>query len=333
MKPYYDENGVTIYHGDCQEILPVLDVKVDVLFTDPPYFKVKAEDWDRQWANPADFLTWLDAIAAEWHRVLAANGSLYVFASPRMAARVEVLLSGRFDVLNRIRWVKDAGWHKKARPEALRSYLSPWEEIVFAQHFGADGSVLRESGYAAACQDLHAGVFEPLRQYLLKERDAAGFTNRDVDSCLGTSGMAGHYFGASQWALPTEEAYRRLQALFNQGREYKYLRREYEDLRREYEDLRRPFNPGQQTEDVWNFPVVRPYPGKRPCEKPSALIDCALRTSGRAGSLVLDPFMGTGSTLLAARALGQRAIGIELDEGYCEAAVASLAQETLLAAA
>lgn len=36
MKPYYEEDGIVIYHGDCQEILPTLD-KSDLLLTDPPY--------------------------------------------------------------------------------------------------------------------------------------------------------------------------------------------------------------------------------------------------------------------------------------------------------
>lgn len=36
MKPYYDEDGITIYHGDCREILPELP-KCDLLLTDPPY--------------------------------------------------------------------------------------------------------------------------------------------------------------------------------------------------------------------------------------------------------------------------------------------------------
>jgi DNA modification methylase len=37
MKPYYQDKWVTIYHGDCREILPSLDVKVDLVLTDPPY--------------------------------------------------------------------------------------------------------------------------------------------------------------------------------------------------------------------------------------------------------------------------------------------------------
>jgi DNA modification methylase len=36
MKPYYDHNGITIYHGDCREVLPQIE-KVDLVLTDPPY--------------------------------------------------------------------------------------------------------------------------------------------------------------------------------------------------------------------------------------------------------------------------------------------------------
>jgi len=40
IKPYYSDKWVTIYHGDCREILPQLDVKVDLVLTDPPYLAI-----------------------------------------------------------------------------------------------------------------------------------------------------------------------------------------------------------------------------------------------------------------------------------------------------
>ena len=156
-------------------------------------------------------------------------------------------------------------------------------------------------------------MFEPLRHYLLQERNRAGITNRQVDECLGTSGMAGHYFGASQWALPTEDAYAKLRNLFNNGLGHEYLRREYEDLRREYEDLRRPFSVTRfdPFTDVWTFRTVQPRPGKHPCEKPQGLLRHIIKSSTKPGAVVLDSFAGSGATGQACLALGREFIGIE----------------------
>lgn len=58
-----------------------------------------------------------------------------------------------------------------------------------------------------------------------------------------------------------------------------------------------------------------------PTVKPVGLMSWLVQKSSRRGELVLDPFCGSGPVLRAARDLGRRAIGIELEERYCEAAV------------
>jgi site-specific DNA-methyltransferase (adenine-specific) len=68
--------------------------------------------------------------------------------------------------------------------------------------------------------------------------------------------------------------------------------------------------------------------GKRyhPTQKPLSLIAWCL---GFYDGCVCDPYMGSGTTLVAAKQLGRRAIGIEIEEKYCEIAVKRLSQEML----
>ena len=320
--------------GDCVQVMREMpDNSVDLILTDPPYFRVKNEPWDRQWDSASGFLAWLDTVAEQWARVLKPNGSLYCFASPRMAARVEVLIGARLSVLNNIRWVKSRGWHQKSEKESLRSYLSPWEACIFAEHFGADNIAKGEAGYVAKCDELRGFVFEPLRAYLDGERERAGFTRKDCDRVCGNQ-MAGHYFSTVQWALPPRANYEKLREAFNARggdylrREYDYLRREYDDLRREYDDLRRPFAVTAEVPytDVWTFPTVGAYNGKHPCEKPQALLRHIIAASSRPGAVVLDTFAGSGSTGEAALALGRSFAGVEMSPHWVGEARARLAR-------
>lgn len=58
-----------------------------------------------------------------------------------------------------------------------------------------------------------------------------------------------------------------------------------------------------------------------PTQKPVALLDRMLLNSSAPGDVVLDPFLGSGSTLIAAERLGRRCLGIELEPRYVEAAI------------
>ena len=333
--------------GDCLEVLSTLaDSSIDLILTDPPYFRVKDLPWDRQWNTATGYLEWLDRVLVEFYRVLKPNGSLYLFASPKMAARVEVLTSGRFNVLNRITWAKHDGTYNKgglwsrADKDVLRRFFEQKEEIIFAEHHGADGYAKGEAGYSAKCDELRGFVFEPLRAYLAGERDRAGLTTRQVaeefqkrTGSRTVTGMAGHWLERVQWTLPTAENYQWLRETFsrlNHGGEY--LRREYEDLRREYEDLRRPFNVTADVPytDVWTFPTVQAYPGKHPAEKPQALLSHIIKASSKPGAVILDAFAGSGATGIAAQGAGRGFVGIEKDEhwaGYARARIAKAAEQ------
>jgi len=299
--------------------------KVDLVLTDPPYGKVKG-DFDQEWTNRPAMLAscaeWLDAMVP----TMKANATLYWFAWPSLAGRIEALIAERLNPLAHIVWKKPSGVALKACPEALRAPMPETERILMAEHHGADNMALGESGYVAKCDELRGFIFEPLRAYLAGEWARAGLTNKDANTAT-SSQMASHYMTSSQWALPTEANYNKLREYANrEGGEY--LRKDYEDLRKDYEDLRRFFDlgKGDPKTDVWTFAPETERLG-HPTQKPLSMMSFMVRISCRIGGTVLDPFMGSGTTLRAAKDLGRKAIGIELDERYCEIAAKRMAQE------
>lgn len=68
---------------------------------------------------------------------------------------------------------------------------------------------------------------------------------------------------------------------------------------------------------------------EHPVEKPPALLLLLMEPITPDRGTVLDPFMGGGSTLVAAKALGRRSIGIEIEERYCEVAANRCRQDVL----
>lgn len=337
MNTHYQTDRVTIYQADVLDLLASLDAEsVSLIFMDPPYKGVKKNLWwDNQWKTNAAFLDWLGLVLDGCKRALAPNGSLYACASPRMAHAVEGLVRARYNVLNSIRWYKDAGWHKKAEIGALRSYLEPWESIVFAEPWGADGNAMNQSGYLTQSAELWSDVFEPIQSYLAGEFKRAGVKYEKANEFCNVASMAGrHYFTRSQWCMPTKEHYESLQRGLNDDgsreylrRDYEYLRRDYEHLRRDYERLRRPFTltKDRPTTDLWTYESVQHDDEKHETAKPLPMLRDIIATSSRPGGLVVDPFLGGGTTAIACLP-DRRFIGGDIQEHWCKATVARLSE-------
>lgn len=312
MGIYYEDESVTLYHGDSLDILPTLDIKAHVLLTDPPYFKVKQDEWDNQWDKAHEFLEWMGDFLDKAKPLLKPNASAWVFASPAMTSSVERLVGDRFRVLNSIRWVKEGGTHRRNELASLRSFLSPWEGVIFAET---------------------EGPIPPIARYIQDERRRLNITPNDIDVKLGYVRTKNPERGtelARRWeegsSIPPEKTYLELRAAFPG-----HFDRAYSDLMREHDAERRPFNVSERplAYDVWTaFDPVSHFPGKHPCEKPESMLRHMIETSSRPGELILDPFAGSGATLLAASNARRRAVGIEKDERWCEHAASRLSQGT-----
>ena len=89
----------------------------------------------------------------------------------------------------------------------------------------------------------------------------------------------------------------------------------------------RPPRPAKGIADVIEW--QRESDAFHPNQKPVRALYPLLGAFAPPGGIVLDPFMGSGSTFRAAKDMGLRAVGIEVEAGYCRRAVARLAQEVL----
>ena len=197
VKPYYDRDGITIYHGDCREILPTLP-KVDLVLTDPPY-----------------------GIG------IAANPFRQKFAK------------------------------------------SEWDNSP------VDGALL---------------------QQVIQHGDAAII-------------WGGNYF-----ALPPHQKF----LVWNKCQPESFSSAMCEIA---WTNIGGPAK-------VW-VERVTTYAKQHPTQKPEGLFVWCIKMWPGASGTVLDPFMGSGTTLVAARNLGRRAIGIEIEEKYCEIAAKRLQQQLL----
>ena len=84
----------------------------------------------------------------------------------------------------------------------------------------------------------------------------------------------------------------------------------------------------QGTKDVLSVPNTKNK--LHPTEKPINLFEILLDNSSNKNDLILDPFLGSGTTAVACQNLGRRFIGIELSEKYCQIARDRLKQQTLI---
>ncbi|MBQ3808362.1 MAG: site-specific DNA-methyltransferase [Kiritimatiellae bacterium] len=354
MTPYYKHGPVTLYKGDCREVLREIEpATVALLLTDPPYgikvesdqFTDAATDWDD--GDPTELI---DAMLAAARPCMKTNGAFYVFGHPGqfMNARQQYTRAG-FMPLQELIWVKTASGAlpnqsrvNKQHPESLRTFFPETERILFGEVMATGGAAEKDAERAWHLREEkeHDAKMKPLVDYFKAELAKTTLTVADVCRLMkertGKGPICGHYFSGHQFTIPTEEMYGHLREILNAHlrpevsrvltrdfaalrRDYSSLKAEWEKLRGQWEALRRPHYAQPRTKsDVLRYEVV-PIAARcgHPCEKPVDLLSDLIKTSTRAGDLVLDCFAGSGATGIAAKATGRRAVLIEQEESYC----------------
>lgn len=307
--------------GDCLQILDNFpDDSVHLLIVDPPYNIGKAK-----WDTIKDYYHWLLIRFKQFERVLRSNGVLWLFhISFPTLARINIMLEKEtnFRFKQFITINKGIASIAGRTSKYLRSFPRATEYLLFYTFEDRTG--------LESLSDKN-----PMAQYLKNELTRAGV------SCIEVA-EAGHFYGkvnhggcVSNWingvSLPSKKQYEAIRKYLNQqkgrqylAKEYREVRRDYEFLRREYEELRYPFNLKLGITDVWNINFYEDQLVDHPTAKPIRLMRRIIKTTTMENDIILDPFVGVGATCVAAKELGRKYIGIDIDPQYV-----SMAKERL----
>ena len=90
-------------------------------------------------------------------------------------------------------------------------------------------------------------------------------------------------------------------------------------------ELGKKINGGKQLRNMWDIKAER-HKTKHPTEKPESLLERIILLGSNKNDLVLDPFLGSGTTGVVSKKLNRNFIGIEIDEDYCKIAKDRIAE-------
>lgn len=251
MTPYYEQDGIVIYHGDCREVLPGLeDGQAQAVIADLPYGMT---------SNKWDSLIPLESLWPLLYRAGRDNAAFVLTASQPFTSRL--VQSNIKDFRHEWIWIKDKGSNFA---NTIREPFKEHESIL---------------------------VFSPGKWTFnrqMQERSASG------------KARAKH---PVTWSSKSDN----------------YREFDKREGNRIMPNMRVPSS--HQKHNVER--------GLHPTQKPVSLMSYLIRTYSNIGDVVLDCTMGSGTTLIAARSENRRAIGIEIEERYCEIAANRLRQGVL----
>jgi DNA modification methylase len=292
--------------------------KADVAHNDPPYgMKKENEGVLNDNLNYSDLLDFNKEWIPLQFMHLKENGSWYCWGidEPLMDIYSDILKpyfkSQKATFRNLITW--DKGHGQGQNSENTRSYAIADEKCLFA--------MLGVQGFNNN-QDNYFDKWEIIRVYLEKEINKLNETDSKIANALGYKDgrTVNHWWSKSQWAMPTENNYHSLRE-YAKSKNIDAFKKEYEEIKKEYYSTRAYFNNVHDNfNNVWKFDrhLRQGDEGGHATPKPIPLCERAIKSSCPDGGLVLDFFLGSGSTMVASHQLNRKCYGMELDPKYCQ---------------
>jgi DNA modification methylase len=297
--------------------------KAALMHADPPYGMGKASDGV---INDNLYNDDLDSFQMEWWATfrpfLLDNASAYIWGNApelwRLWYKVGLGSSETMELRNQIVWDKKA-IPGMASPE-LTQFPIATEHCLFFQL----GNQFRGNVNA----DDFPETWEPLRSYMEGEAKAAQIGSAEIKSLCGVQ-MYSHWFTRSQFTLIPEKHYATLRANYAGRfiRPWRQLKAEWDKVKggptSEIQGARSYFdNAHDVMRDVWEFGrVTGEERHGHATPKPVAMMQRVMLSSLPKGGLCVEPFGGSGSTLMGAECAGRACYAMELTPAYVDVIV------------
>ena len=306
-----------IYNMDCLKGMKLIDDNsIDLIVTDPPYNIGKAE-----WDKIDNYIEWCGEWISQCERVLKDNGSFYFWQNDfEQMAELQHWIKQNTEFKFKSFNIWDKGdfralsWKNPSCDSNLRKWFETTEYCLFYTFQDKTGLKQIDKEFIAPKN--------PFKKELIKARNLAGMSITEIAEKGNFYGDINHGGAVTNWEkgynVPLKEQWELMKTFLP-------IKREYEDLRQEYEDLRYTHNLDKNHNNVWKS-NHRNNGERHPTEKPIDIIKRIIKTSSNENDIVLDLFMGSGTTSIASLNLGRNFVGFEKNKNYYNLSIKRLAK-------
>jgi len=304
-----------IHCMDCLEGLKQMeDNSVDLIVTDPPY-NIGIAEWDKI----KDYKNFCRGWIKEIIRITKPNKALWIFGNQHSTHILRDILDDDSDVRFRSKII----WNKGVGIPNNLNFSNLYEEILY--HIKVPNPrILKDFG-----------------DYIKNKRKDLNLSLKEIGIFCGEEWYhrGGHLYFETGLVIPTVEQYIKLKDVLKLNNNYDIyfdnhfvFNLESVGVKWKYDKDKRNKRGWKNCGDVWNIPQLSGTFKERlahPTQKPIKLIRRMIKVSSNEGDIILDPFMGSGTTAVAAKQLNRNFIGFELSQKYCDIANKRLEQENL----
>jgi DNA modification methylase len=322
-----------IYCDDNLHRMSVMPAEsVDLIYLDPPFFsnrqyeviwgdEAEVRSFEDRWEGGMNhYIGWMRERLLEIRRVLKSTGSVYLHCDPHASHHLKIAMD---DIFGATSFRNEIIWKRTSAHSSAKRYGPVHDVILF--YTMSDTYVWNEQ-------------FEPLPRETAEAwynnvEDGTGrrFNRADLTAPGRRTGSSGAVWRGTNptdkgrhWAIPgfvgtlvagldTLDA---LEALDAAGRIHWPKRADGVPMLKRYLDESRGIPAQDVITDIYVNNVSRERVGF-PTQKPEALLERFIRASSNVADVVLDPFCGCGTTLVAAHRLGRRWVGIDISPTAC----------------